>query len=125
MSKNNGFDIEYVGYGMANRFTDKYIEIHKKLKQPQYSDLLKEIIEHEISHTDEGYKWYDLALDLKGFKNKWQYYKFIITTPTSWVQFIPIYKSRRGWHIDISIFMLWVFAILVTWVVLFIIGVNT
>jgi hypothetical protein len=105
--------IIYVDYGIANRY-DSYIEIHSKLLQLEYAILLKEIIEHEKAHTSKKYSMKDLALDLKGFENKRLYTKFVLSTPSSWVQFSPIYKSRSKCYWDWSVFLLWIFAIAIT-----------
>lgn len=103
------WEIRKTKWGIANRFSDNYIEINEKLFLEKYRPLLNEIITHEKSHTDKGFSWKDLILDLKGFKNKKLYYGFIVTTPKSLVQFSPIYKSMKGgWYFDISIFLLWI-----------------
>lgn len=110
----NKFKIYFVDYGIANRFSNYTIEIHKKLRQPQFAPLLKEIIEHEKKHTDKGFNWKDFLLDLNGFRNKRLYNKFIISTPTAWVQFVPLYYSRDRYYWDWSVFFLWILAIIIS-----------
>jgi hypothetical protein len=101
--------IQKTEWGIANRFNNNYIEINKKLFLKKYKPLLNEIIKHEKQHTDEGFSLRDLLLDLQGFENKKLYWSFIFTTPKSWVQFSPIYKSMKGgWYFDISVFILWI-----------------
>lgn len=107
------FRIEYVNYGIASRYKGKYIEINKKLLQNQYEPLLIEILTHEISHSDIGYSRKDFELDLQGFKNRKLYWKFILTTPNSWIQFLPLYHSNNKWKVDFSVFWLWLFTLVV------------
>ena len=94
------YTIKAVNYGIANRFPGYYIEYHKKLDQPAYKKLKKEIIEHEKKHSDKGYDIEDLINDFVGFFEKKLYYKFILTTPSSWIQYFPLYRSRNKWYID-------------------------
>lgn len=101
---NNGKQIllESSSKGIANRF-DNRIEIHKKLFLPKYKPLFNEIIKHEIEHSDKWWTFRDLRHDISPFKNKWMYRKFILTTPSSWIQFSPIYPSQGMWYLDITL----------------------
>jgi hypothetical protein len=110
--------IKYVGTGIANRFSENRIELHKKLKREAYKPLRKEIIAHEKQHSPLGYHWRDLWLDLKGFRHKWLYWKFILTTPSSWTQFSPIMKREDTLYVDPSVSILWVIAIgVIIWII--------
>lgn len=100
-------------YGIANRFSNYEIVINKKLFLNEYKPLLKEIIKHEIKHTDTGYEFIDLYNDLVGFKNKKLYYKFILTTPKSWVQFSPFYIYGNKFYFDISIIIFYFFTVII------------
>lgn len=102
--------LTYVDYGIANRYEDK-IEMNKKLLQPQYIKLHTEILRHELNHTNTGWSLTDFKLDLTGLKNKRLYWKFILTTPKSWVQFSPIYTSEKQWYFDITLILFYVFTI--------------
>ena len=102
------YKIEYTKYGIANRFNGERIEIHQKLREKRFRPLLLEILEHEKQHTDTGYSLTDLKLDLNGFKNKKLYRQFILTTPSSWVQFSPMYKSHGKWYFDITLILFWI-----------------
>ena len=106
--------IFYVDYGIANRMGNE-IEINKKLLSKEYKPLFTEILEHEVAHTSKGYSTRDFALDIKGFDNAKLYWNFILTTPSSWWQFLPLYKSRKRWFWDWSVFMLWVISIILIW----------
>lgn len=112
MKKN--FRIAFVDHGIANRFSGKYIEVNRKLLRPEYEPLFFELLNHEMQHTDRGYTLKDIKLDTEGFKNKWLYYKFIITTPSSWNQFFPFYKSRGRWVLDLGLLWTWFIAAMVT-----------
>ena len=118
------FKVKLVDYGIANRYPNKLIEINKKLFiRPEFKPLFEEIVKHELSHTDQGYSFSDFRLDMRGFKNRKLYWKFILSTPSSWLQFSPIYKSSEGkWFIDLSILYLWLFytfvIIISTWIVI-------
>jgi hypothetical protein len=95
-----------VNKGIANRFPNGLIEINKKLSSDRYSDLYNEIITHEVSHSDIGWEFKDFMLDLRGFKNKKKFWQFVFTTPNSWWQFLPIYKSSYGfWFFDITLLL--------------------
>ena len=111
------FKINFVDYGIANRFPNKLIEVHNKLAQLEYGPLYDEIIAHEKSHSDSTYSFHDLRLDTLGFKNRMLYWKFILTTPSAWLQFSPIYKSQttKKFYFDPSVAILWV-------LILFVIG---
>lgn len=99
------FKIIKVNKGIANRFPNSVIEIHGKLYLPEYSELLLEIIAHEKEHTD-SWTVKDIALDIVGFRHKIKYAKFILTTPSSWWQFIPIYKAQDGqYYYDITLML--------------------
>ena len=102
------FKIYYVKYGIANRMKNQIIEVHQKLLCEKYKPLLLEIVEHEMKHSDKGYSRKDFILDTKGFKHRRLYNLFIITTPSAWLQFSPLYYSRGKWYWDWSVFLLFI-----------------
>ena len=102
--------VEYVNYGIGNRFPGRYIELNNKLKKKLYSPLHDEILNHEKGHS-ESYSIHDIKHDIGWLKNKNLYRKFVLTTPNSWVQFLPIYKSQRGWAVDVTLSTLWLFGL--------------
>ena len=113
------FKVEYVKYGIANRFPNNRIEIHEKLATLKYAPIHEELIQHEKDHTDKVYSGRDLLLDLSGFRNKQLYYHFIFTTPSSWVQYSPLYYSKGKWYWDIGLLMVWAFGIFIMGGILF------
>ena len=54
----------------------------------------------------------DKEIDKAIAKELKQYYKFILTTPNSWVQFLPIGIYDKKLVFDFSMFLLWLFFIL-------------
>lgn len=114
LKKDKGpFLIEYVSYGIANRFSGNRIEINKKLLQSQYKPIYYELIEHEKAHSDKSWCLDDFAMDLQGFENRWLYNKFILTTPSSWVQLSPIYLSKGKIYWDITLIIFWFIVIMI------------
>lgn len=102
------FKIEYVNYGIANRFSGKRIEIHSKLRQNKYAPLLKEIIAHEKSHSDGGKDFVrDMKIDLMWLKHPNLYWYFFFTTPSAWIQLSPIYPSKGKAYIDTNLAVFW------------------
>lgn len=111
--------INYVGTGIASRFPNNKIELHRKLLREDYRPLKEEIIEHEKKHTTKGYHWRDFCLDVRGFKHKWLYLKFILTTPSSWTQFLPISKRENTIYVDPSASILWLLVIgVIIWIIM-------
>ena len=82
--------LKKINYGIACRIGD-VIYMNKKLRK--YPPLYKAIFEHEKAHTS-GFSLKDIVLDiknshLKGLKH--QYYHFLFTTPSSWIEFLPFW----------------------------------
>ena len=99
--------VEFVSKGIANRFDDR-IEVHEKLTLPRYKPLLIEIIKHELNHSDRWWSIYDLRHDIGAFKNRGMYWRFVLTTPSSWIQFLPIYPSKGKWYFDITLIIFYI-----------------
>lgn len=54
-------NVVYVNHGLANKIEDR-IEIHEDIKR--YPTLHKELISHEMSHTDKWFTLHDLKIDI-------------------------------------------------------------
>lgn len=105
--------IKYIDYGIGNRIGDT-IYLNKKLKE--IPGLFEAIKKHEFNHSDNwnfGDFFQDLSVkELKGMRRL--YYKFIITNPNTWVNFLPFMKIEGKWTFDISIAIVWFFFIVLT-----------
>jgi len=78
--------IKLINHGVANVIKGD-IYINRKLKK--YPRLYAKIIAHERKHlTNEEH------IDLKE-PFDWELFKFIITTPSTWSQFLPVWISGR------------------------------
>jgi hypothetical protein len=86
--------IIYTNSGIASNYGE-WIEINDKIKSYPY--LHKEILKHELGHTNKkGFSWYDLKHDFfaKPKMILWIYY-FCIRHPSALSQYIPI-NLRKG-----------------------------
>ena len=103
--------LKLVNYGIGNRFKDR-IEIHEKIyNNEKYKPLFYEILYHELKHSNDGWSYNDILLDLNSFKNKRLYWNFVLTTPSSWIQFSPIYRSQNKYYIDPSLIIFYLISI--------------
>lgn len=98
--------IIYTSGGLGNRFDD-HIEINKNLKN--YPELYKEVLAHELQHTNEAFTFKDLALDLgESNINRWDLFKFMLKHPKSFSQLLPIYWSKKhGFVYDINLILIY------------------
>ena len=97
-------EIKYVPYGVANRFGDT-IELNAKLKDVKWQKLHDQFLAHELQHTETKYNMEDLKLDLVTMNSSSIYYdyiKFLLKTPSAWIQFSPVYPTPHGRYIDYS-----------------------
>jgi len=82
-------------YGIASRIGDD-IYINKKLKKD--IGLYYAILNHEIDHSS-GYTWKDISIDISNphLSNlKLRYYKFLLSHPSTWTEFIPFaYRDNQ------------------------------
>ena len=86
--------IELVDDGVANRFNfedHELIEINWRLTE--HPSMYKAILEHELEHSDGDYDTKDLTHDLKAKVPG--LFKFMWKNPSTWIQLLPIYYSRR------------------------------
>jgi len=92
-------EIKYVDFGIGSRINNQ-IFLNSKLKL--YPNLHNAILQHEKAHSS-GFNWSDLMID---FKNthlrglKLQYYRFILENPSSWSEFLPIWRNQGNWAIN-------------------------
>jgi len=112
--------VQIVDVGVANRYSysdHDEIEINKALLE--CPELLKGIMKHELAHTTGRYKLKDLWLDLHDGIKKPGYRKFIITHPSTWHQFSPIWFSKqKGIVLDMGSLSNWLILLCAFWVIL-------
>ena len=96
-----------VSHSIANRYSD-HIEINKNLKK--YPELLKPILEHEMSHTDKSWSFQDFKLDFfsKSKVNFFSLIKFMFKHPASFLQLSPIiYSKKNGLILDKNLLIMY------------------
>lgn len=113
--------LKFVEWGVANRFGNT-IEIHKDLKK--YPRLYKPILQHELKHTDK-YSLQDFKADFldRVNLNRWEFYKFMLKRPKTWIQFLPFYyQPSKGFVYDINKIFFYIFALTIVmfWIFLLI-----
>ena len=91
--------LNYINSGIGCRIGDK-IYLNKRLKS--YPELHAAILKHENEHSS-GFVLNDLILDIdnKHLKDvKKDYYFFILKNPSSWIEFLPVWKydGRIVWN---------------------------
>jgi len=102
--------IKYIDYGIGNRIGST-IYLNKQLKS--IPGLCEAIKRHEYNHCD-GWNFGDFMMDLslKELKNvRKEYYRFIITHPKTWVNYLPFMKIEGKWCFDLSLTIVWLFFI--------------
>jgi len=103
--------IKHIPYGIASRIGD-CIYVHTDLIK--YPKLYNAILNHELEHTS-GYCLKDLALDFrnKGLSgHKKDYWKFMFTTPSAWLQLSPLLMYDKKTTFDITLFLFYGLAML-------------
>jgi len=104
-------EVKLVNFGVANNYFD-CIEIHKDL--PKFPRLYVPILKHEFGHeglTTMGDLKHDLN-KIPGLNYK-EYYKFILTRPSTWVQYLPIWwHPKRGFVFDFQHIIIYTILIL-------------
>lgn len=100
-------------YGISCRIGDT-IYIHKHIKNEP--NLYFSLIEHEIHHTS-GFKLFDLVYDLK-IENipKKEYWKFVLSHPSSWTEFLPVWRYHKTWVVNVSITLTYIFILSAAWI---------
>ena len=105
--------IELVDSGVANRFSFKDYElIELNYRLVDYPDLYYNILNHELKHKEGNHKLFDFIHDLKNRTPG--LHKFMFKNPSTWIQILPIYKSKSRNQIvyDYSSIVQWIFFIL-------------
>ena len=101
--------IVYRNYGIADRFPNGIIELNKHLKK--YPNLHKSLIQHEARHSNnERFNRKDLVHDIgtPNQINTWKMMKFMVRHPFSFMQFVPVYwTKKRGIIIDYNLILIW------------------
>ena len=97
--------IKEINYGIACRIKNT-IYIHKNLHR--FPQLRARLLQHEAEHS-QGYTKKDVMMDLnnKSLKGvKTNYYMFILTHPSSWIEFLPFwfYEGRCVWNPTLCVF---------------------
>ena len=121
--KKNSFKmkLKYVDYGIGNRIGDT-IYLHKKLKN--HPRLHNQILQHEKKHSSD-WNLNDFFLDFKNEEIQGvrkEYYGFVLTTPSSWINFLPITIIDGKMALDINITIVWIVMFLIFGIL---IGVTT
>ena len=109
--------VNYINYGTGNRVNED-IYLNKKLKK--YPKLHNAILLHEKKHTG-GISIRDFMLDFKNkelqpVKKDW--HKFLITHPSSWLNFLPVLKLGNRWTFDLGLIIIWlglIFEVTLIW----------
>ena len=107
---NMGLKYVELSHGIASRCGDT-IYYHKEL--PKYKKLYKQIIKHEKAHTND-FEWQDIMIDFRGKYlkgHKLEYYKFILTHPSSWTEFLPINRLNNQFTYNPTMIVVWIFII--------------
>jgi len=103
--------VKYINHGIACRIGNK-IFINKLLTE--YPLLYKSILKHENSHTS-GFLFEDIILDLEGRELqglKKEYYKFVISNPSSWTEFLPFWWYEGKFVFNPMISFIYLFSLL-------------
>lgn len=111
---NNQIEIKYVGFGIACRIKNK-IYLHKKLKQKGWKKLHDVILNHELSHS-EGFNKKDMINDINNYELnpvKKDYSKFVTSTPSSWIEYLPIWFYEGNLVLSPGMFSIWIFTLLI------------
>ena len=105
--------IEYVKWGLANRFTDR-IELNEALKENP--KLLSAIITHELGHKKDNTFKQDFAHDLTPMSqlSQKELIVFMIKHPKTWTQAVPFYWSskRKQFVYDLNMLLIYGFVII-------------
>lgn len=104
-------ELEYSGWGLANRFGNKIV-LNKNLKK--YPKLHNTILQHELDHKNKGIK-HNLSHDFDSLGEMWlEKTIFMIKHPKSFVQLSPIYFYKKRPYFDLSLIIVYIIAITFT-----------
>lgn len=104
--------IEYIRHGVAHRIPGKILINEVLKKNPKLHDY---VLQHELKHTEPGKN--TLAENIKhdfkpNIKNDINLFLFELEHPSCWSQFIPVlyYKKKLYW--DVSLLLVYAFAVM-------------
>lgn len=104
--------IVFIDHSVAFRIDDK-IYINEALLKPEYEKIYKQVLEHEMEHTD-SFQMKDFLMDLTPkFKNMKLMTKFMFKHPRSFYQYKLIWRVGNVYYFDwTNIFLLLIFLLL-------------
>lgn len=109
MKNHQELKIVHRNYGIADAFPDGVIELNKHLEK--YPVLKRSLIQHELKHSrNEKMNRHDWLHDLTTIDqiSQWQMMKFMLRHPLSFLQFAPIYYTKkRGLIIDKNLLVIY------------------
>lgn len=99
--------IKFINFGIACRINNN-IYFNKALTR--YPHLLARILAHEIKHSSR-FTLHDIYMDcgneeLKGFK--FQFYKFLFSTPSAWIELLPVWVYEGRTVINPTVGLFWI-----------------
>jgi hypothetical protein len=120
--------IRWVNYGSSNSFIythkgkkTKIIEVNKNLLD--YPNLFNQVILHEVKHSKDIWNKVDLINDIVPSVNKLQFFSFMIANPSSWIEGLPVYYTKKqGMVYDINMCLLWGFGLVLGIVAMFLLN---
>jgi len=108
------FNIQEVNYGIASRVGDT-IYINKRIKGYDMG-LYMSLIEHEEKHSNtftiEDIKSDFINNELRN--SKAQYYKFVLTHPSSWTEFLPLQILNKEVILSPTLLLFWFIVLMIT-----------
>jgi len=111
-NKLNEIIVIMTSFGVACRINN-VIYVNEKLRN--YPKLMKAILTHEFNHTN-GFSWKDIRLDIRNSELrglKLQYYKFILRNPSSWIEFLPVWKYEGKIVYNLSLLLIYGFFLII------------
>jgi len=106
--------IEEVNFGIACRIKNT-IYINKKLKLPKWKNLYETILNHELSHSNNFTKQ-DIINDINNYdlhSVKKEYSKFVLSTPSSWVEYLPFWFYKGTFALSPSVTFVWIIFLII------------
>ena len=106
----------HINCGFACKVGNK-IYINKKLRK--HTKLYNAVVKHELEHTD-GFEFRDIVTDVKGKhlkKVRKEFWFFILTHPSTWVHFLPVWRYGGRWTLDIVMLVVWIHMIAICYLV--------
>lgn len=106
----NNVEVKNINHGIACRIGNK-IYVNSNLQA--FPELYRAILSHEKKHSS-GFVWNDMVIDVVNneLRNlKKEYYRFIITHPSSWTEFLPFWFYERRFVFNPLITFIYFFAL--------------